>query len=83
MSKLNLNAVISGSVEAARRWIAEGDDPDKVYQTLAPAILSANAGLSMPEVSPLRSLENLLRQDTGWDPSRQHGYWTAEDYGPC
>lgn len=83
LKPVNLNTVIGGSVETARRWLAEGDNPADIYQSLAPAILAVNAKQQMPLVSPTTPLENLLRTEAGWDPSALNPSATAADWGPC
>jgi len=82
MSIKNINTIITGSVEKARIWIKEGDEPNDVYQALAPAILEANLRLLAPSVSPTRDLENLLRTKYGWSPANNSG-GPAADWGPC
>lgn len=82
MPKSNINLIIAGSIETARVWINEGDDPKDVYETLVPAILEANLRLSIPSVSPTRDLENLLRTECGWDPAKNVG-GSAAKWGPC
>ncbi len=82
LNTINLNIIIAGSVERAKIWIKEGDEPNDIYQILAPAILKANQGLSIPSISPTRDLENLLRIKCGWSPAKNTG-GPAADWGPC
>ncbi|MBI5356810.1 hypothetical protein HZB78_04325 [Candidatus Collierbacteria bacterium] len=82
MSNSNINMIIAGSLERAKVWIKEGDDPNDIYQALAPAILEINQKLLVPAVSPTRDLENLLRTECGWSPV-QNTSGSAAKWGPC
>lgn len=83
LNHINLNTIIDGSVETARRWLAEGDSPADIYQLLVPAILADNSKQQMPLVSPTTKLENLLRTEAGWDPSALNRSGGAAKWGPC
>jgi len=87
LNGVNVNTIIGVSVERARLLLVDEVEPAEVYRTLAPAILAVNEQQPMPQVSPLRDLENLLRLNAGWDPSRLRNStaasWTAADWGPC
>jgi len=48
MSIKNINTIITGSVEKARIWIKEGDEPNDVYQALAPAIFGSQSETVSP-----------------------------------